>query len=438
MDNNSSPKSNDDTVSGNKEDTSYIVAKIHDIERQMLEGDLIPLHVDGQATTMDLFPCLSGTEDGSANVIKSDKLKGMGFGSYANRLNGEPSKEVANFRTLIASAGIGDDVAISMLSFLKVNECFKNSVYGLFFLHKRVMYPAVGNYVKNTWSRFVIIRNVPLILRKWSPSANLSKEDFKSVPVWVKLHDVHITTFTEDGSSVIATKLGTPLKLDTYTASMCRESWGRSSFARAMTDLHVDVELKDTLVVGKLLEVYLLVLSLAVSTGLFKLRPKKANNRQVKPKDTNSDKVSSNNNSGSKFMADVTSLSGTKFVTSNLFDVLMMVEKDIGVAPIDLVNSKGDDVNVENSKEVNLGNEENDSENGRKEDDNEKTSFMASKSYKGIDSSKIGGGTGRKSLYECWKDDYEDNTYDDDDDEEREDLTEKQPAFCDSFDISLC
>ncbi|GKG59455.1 hypothetical protein Tco_0605106, partial [Tanacetum coccineum] len=76
-------------------------------------------------------------------------------------------------------------------------------------------------------------------------------------------------------------------------------------------------------------------------------------------------------------------------------------------------------------------------ENGREEDDNEKTSFMASKSYKGVDSSKIRGGTGRKSSYECWKDDYEDNTYDDDDDEEREDLTEKQPAFCDSFDISL-
>ncbi|GKE80192.1 hypothetical protein Tco_1550192, partial [Tanacetum coccineum] len=151
MDNNSSPKSNDDTVS------ELVLVRDNEIP-------LIPLHVDGQATTMDLFPCLSGTDDGSANVIKSDKLKGMGFGLYANRLNGEPSKEVANFCTLIASAGSGADVAISMLSFLKVNECFKNSVYGL-----------------------------------WSPLANVSKEDFKSVPVWVKLHDVHITTFTEDG-----------------------------------------------------------------------------------------------------------------------------------------------------------------------------------------------------------------------------------------------
>ncbi|GJS16551.1 integrase, catalytic region, zinc finger, CCHC-type containing protein [Tanacetum coccineum] len=56
-----------------------------------------------------------------------------------------------------------------------------------------------------------LIHNVPLILRKWTPMENVSKEDIKSVMVWVKLHDVSITAFTEDGLSVIATKLGTPL-----------------------------------------------------------------------------------------------------------------------------------------------------------------------------------------------------------------------------------
>lgn len=30
---------------------------------------------------------------------------------------------------------------------------------------------------------------------------------------------------------------------------MCMESWGMSSFARAMIDLHADVDLKDTLIV---------------------------------------------------------------------------------------------------------------------------------------------------------------------------------------------
>ena len=69
-----------------------------------------------------------------------------------------------------------------------------------------------------------MIRNVPLIRQKWSRVANVSKEDLKSVHVLVKLHDVPITAFTDDGLSAILQKLGTPLILDTYTASMCMKS----------------------------------------------------------------------------------------------------------------------------------------------------------------------------------------------------------------------
>ncbi|GKD57017.1 hypothetical protein Tco_1290404 [Tanacetum coccineum] len=69
-------------------------------------------------------------------------------------------------------------------------------------------------------------------------------------------------------------------------------------------------------------------------------------------------------------------------VTSNPFEVLNMVEKDIGIDPSVSFNSNGDDVNVRNSKDVNLENEDNDSENNVEEDDNETTSFMASKRTK--------------------------------------------------------
>ncbi|GJS35978.1 RNA-directed DNA polymerase, eukaryota, reverse transcriptase zinc-binding domain protein [Tanacetum coccineum] len=86
-----------------------------------------------------------------------------------------------------------------------------------------------------------------------------------------------------------------------------------------------------------------------------------------------------------------------------------------GVAPNDLVNPKGDDVNVENSKDVIQDNEDNDSENDVEDDDTKTACFMAVKSSKDTCSSKNGGGTGKKSLYECWKDDYDDNPYDDDD-----------------------
>nr|GFA79412.1 hypothetical protein [Tanacetum cinerariifolium] len=94
------------------------------------------------------------------------------------------------------------------------------------------------------------IQNHPLILKKWHPDENLLKEDVSIVPVWVKLYGVPVTAFSEDGLSVIATKLGTPLMLDSYTSDMCMQSWGKSSYARVMIELRADVELKDNIVVA--------------------------------------------------------------------------------------------------------------------------------------------------------------------------------------------
>ncbi|GKC14268.1 retrotransposon protein, putative, ty1-copia subclass [Tanacetum coccineum] len=94
------------------------------------------------------------------------------------------------------------------------------------------------------------IRSHPIILKKWNPDVNLLKEDVENVPVWVKLHGVPVTAFSEDGLSVIATKLGTPIMLDSYTTDMCLQSWGMSSYGRVMIELRADVELKDNIVVA--------------------------------------------------------------------------------------------------------------------------------------------------------------------------------------------
>ncbi|GKD69235.1 hypothetical protein Tco_1323325 [Tanacetum coccineum] len=94
------------------------------------------------------------------------------------------------------------------------------------------------------------IRNALLILKKWTPYANLLKEDVCNVVVWIKFHDVLITTFSKDGLSAIASKLITPLMLNSNTSIMCTKSWGRSSYAIAMIELQVDAELKDTIAVA--------------------------------------------------------------------------------------------------------------------------------------------------------------------------------------------
>ncbi|GJX21978.1 RNA-directed DNA polymerase, eukaryota, reverse transcriptase zinc-binding domain protein [Tanacetum coccineum] len=108
-----------------------------------------------------------------------------------------------------------------------ISERFVNIAYG-FFLGKRVAY-----LVLNEWFNSMVdnglwfIRNHPLILSKWNPDVDLLKEDIGNVPVWVKLHGVPVTTFSEDGLNAIATKLGTPLMLDSYTSDMCLQSWDR-------------------------------------------------------------------------------------------------------------------------------------------------------------------------------------------------------------------
>ncbi|GKE88272.1 hypothetical protein Tco_1565747, partial [Tanacetum coccineum] len=55
---------------------------------------------------------------------------------------------------------------------------------------------------------------------------------------------------SKDGFCDIATKLGTLLMHDSYTSDMCIQSWGRSSYARALIEVQADVELKDNTVVA--------------------------------------------------------------------------------------------------------------------------------------------------------------------------------------------
>nr|GFB24211.1 zinc knuckle CX2CX4HX4C [Tanacetum cinerariifolium] len=40
--------------------------------------------------------------------------------------------------------------------------------------------------------------------------------------------------------SVIATRLGTPVMLDSCTVTTCVQSWGRMDYARALVDIGVD------------------------------------------------------------------------------------------------------------------------------------------------------------------------------------------------------
>nr|GEU76983.1 peroxidase N1-like [Tanacetum cinerariifolium] len=116
------------------------------------------------------------------------------------------SGKKVNVRILFTPEGNGIDVIVLVESICAISKQFANTAYG-FFLGKKVAYPVVANYVRNTWDAMLengpwFIRNNPFILKKWHPDENLLKED------------------------------------------------GRSSYSRVMIELRADVKLKDNIVVA--------------------------------------------------------------------------------------------------------------------------------------------------------------------------------------------
>nr|GEV00726.1 Rop guanine nucleotide exchange factor 5 [Tanacetum cinerariifolium] len=164
------------------------------------------------ATGLGPFPPLPTHVSTSAGNAPGKSL-------YTN-ITGKPSGKKVNVRTLFTPGGNGIDVVVPVDYIRAISERFANTSYG-FFLGKKVAYPFIANY-----------------------------EDVSTIPVWVKLHGVPVTALNEDGLSTTATKVGTPLMLDSYTSDMCMQSWGRSSYARVIIELRADVELKDNIVVA--------------------------------------------------------------------------------------------------------------------------------------------------------------------------------------------
>nr|GFC70829.1 hypothetical protein [Tanacetum cinerariifolium] len=156
-------------------------------------------------------------EDPKINAMKN---------TFANVVTAEQPKKKLNFRTLTNDAHVADaDFVLLRDPIVKVKQRFSNSSVG-FFVGKSV-FPLVENYVTNTWAKFGfqkgpwLIRSIPLILNKWTPNLILKKDEVTKVPVWVKMHKVHVVSYSEDGLSLIATQIKKPIMLDAFTSSIC-------------------------------------------------------------------------------------------------------------------------------------------------------------------------------------------------------------------------
>ncbi|KAJ0521409.1 putative transcription factor interactor and regulator CCHC(Zn) family [Helianthus annuus] len=210
-----------------------------------------------------------------ADEFQEEENKGNRPLSYAHSVMNGSGKKL-NFRSFASLDRRDDcDVVLPKESIRVVKDKLANTLYG-YFLGDRIAFPVVDYFVKNNWKKFGlektmmnangfyffkfadnagmlavlnggpwIIRSQPFFLNEWSPTTKLVKKEVKNMQIWVKIHEVPLAAYTEDGLSLIATAIGEPKLLDSYTTSMCLDSWGRSSYARALIEVSAENNLKE-------------------------------------------------------------------------------------------------------------------------------------------------------------------------------------------------
>ncbi|GJW09243.1 hypothetical protein Tco_1575070 [Tanacetum coccineum] len=319
-----------------------------------------------------------------------------GKSSYAN-ITGKPSGKKVNVRTLFTPGGNEIDVVVPVDSIRAISKRFANKTYG-FFLGKKVAYPVVANYVRNTWGKYGLVRSM------FSSSTGLFSFQFSSMDgldamlenghVWVKLHGVPVTAFSEDSLSAITTKLA-DVELKDNTCNIHVEyEWKppRCSSCKVFEHIHEEC---------------------SKNTG--------AEYRPVPKKPTASS--SGNKKKGVEPTIEVGN--------SNSFDVLNSVDNIVefgtyrGLLIAILVDKDGNPL-----KEVEFPSEY-DSEDEVASVDNDIARSMASEMV----------GFGTQSLLEQWRNSYGNGDYDDDpyDDDmyEGQDLSQDLQAICDNLDIRV-
>nr|XP_043639249.1 uncharacterized protein LOC122610319 [Erigeron canadensis] len=196
---------------------------------------------DDQSMFSDSAKCSISKDDGQephTDEMKASNLKAS-LGeqneenikkpvSYASAVANVSQVRKVNFRELSLDNNVeGADIVIPHAAVEQVNNRFANTLYG-YFLGNRLAYPIVENYVKNTWGKFglrkVMMNSMGFFFFK-----------FDTKEVWVKMHDVPLEAFTEDGFSMLATKHGKP---------------GRHSYAKALIEVNSANELRKDVVVA--------------------------------------------------------------------------------------------------------------------------------------------------------------------------------------------
>ncbi|GJZ42309.1 zinc knuckle CX2CX4HX4C containing protein [Tanacetum coccineum] len=184
-------------------------------------GDTAGVKVRNDDCTNGMLKSDSG--DGEVHVAPTHVNDAeLNMSSFASILQGNHQKKTVKIKELHNEEIVeGATLAISYVDVEEVRNKFANTLYG-YFIGKRIAFPLVEKYVKNTWAKFglkrVMMRNgflffqfstpegmekvlengpwlirlVLLMLNIWSPTSTLKKDETSLAPAWVKLHNVPI------------------------------------------------------------------------------------------------------------------------------------------------------------------------------------------------------------------------------------------------------
>ncbi|GJZ92617.1 reverse transcriptase domain, reverse transcriptase zinc-binding domain protein [Tanacetum coccineum] len=231
------------------------------------------------ANDFDDFIAKLGSDQSNVSITNTTESSAENAkpASFAKIVQDKPIKKAVKITELRNSKVVeGAAIAIPIKAVEEVSSRFANTLYG-YFIGKRLAFPLVENYVKNTWAKYglkhiqlhkdfflfqfdskegmeiVMEHGLWLIrllmLNVWTSNTDL-KRDIRKAPIWVKLHHVPIVAYLKVGLSLIITQIGRPIMLDSYTSNMCLSSWGRNIYARAMIEVLADVELKELIVIA--------------------------------------------------------------------------------------------------------------------------------------------------------------------------------------------
>nr|GEX63635.1 hypothetical protein [Tanacetum cinerariifolium] len=155
------------------------------------------------------------------------------------------SNSKANFRSLVLE-NIFEcaKLSIPIKVYKTVSTRFDQTLYG-YFIGKRIVFSVVEYYARNNWGKYGLIRIMMnskcFFFFKFKASKGL--DDILENGPWIIYNSpIILKKWSMDTRKHIM--------LDSYTSSMCIESWGRSSFSCCLIEFDAEDVLKESLTMG--------------------------------------------------------------------------------------------------------------------------------------------------------------------------------------------